>query len=63
MGQSHFRERSGTHELCKRWVAAGHELIVVTGAPNVPDGVVYDGYRNLPPVRARRNAASSTLLA
>jgi hypothetical protein len=37
---------SRTHELCKRWVADGHQVTVVTGAPNVPDGVVYEGYRN-----------------
>ena len=34
------------HAMCKRWVSAGHEVTVVTSAPNVPDGVVYDGYRN-----------------
>ena len=33
-------------ELCRRWVAAGHDVTVVTGVPNVPDGVVYEGYRN-----------------
>lgn len=32
--------------LCERWVKAGHDVTVVTGAPNVPNGVVYDGYRN-----------------
>ena len=32
--------------LCERWVRAGHDVTVVTGAPNVPNGVVYDGYRN-----------------
>ena len=37
---------SRTHEMCKRWVADGHRVTVVTGVPNVPDGVVYDGYRN-----------------
>ena len=34
------------HEIAKRWVAAGHQVTVVTCAPNVPNGVVYDGYRN-----------------
>ena len=34
------------HEVCRRWVAAGHQVTVLTGAPNVPAGVVYDGYRN-----------------
>jgi len=37
---------SRVHALAKRWVAAGHEVHVVTGAPNAPNGVVYDGYRN-----------------
>ena len=32
--------------LCERWVRAGHDVTVITGAPNVPNGVVYDGYRN-----------------
>lgn len=32
--------------LAERWVAAGHEVTVLTCAPNVPDGVVYPGYRN-----------------
>ena len=32
--------------LSERWAAAGHEVTVVTCAPNVPNGVVYAGYRN-----------------
>ena len=32
--------------LCERWVKAGHDVTVVTCAPNVPNGVVYDGYVN-----------------
>ena len=35
-----------TYEHCRRWVEAGHRVTVVTCAPNCPDGVVYDGYRN-----------------
>jgi hypothetical protein len=34
------------HALAKRWAAAGHEVTVVTGVPNVPAGVVYPGFRN-----------------
>ncbi len=34
------------HALCKRWVEMGHEVTVITCAPNVPDGKVYDGYKN-----------------
>lgn len=37
---------SRTYEHAKRWVAAGHRVTVVTGAPNFPSGVIHDGYRN-----------------
>ena len=33
-------------ELTRRWAAAGDDVTVVTGVPNVPDGVPYPGYRN-----------------
>lgn len=32
--------------LAERWVKMGHEVTVLTCAPNVPNGIVYDGYRN-----------------
>ncbi len=34
------------YEMCRRWVRLGHEVTVITCAPNVPSGIVYDGYRN-----------------
>jgi len=37
---------SRTYEHCKQWVQDGHEVTVVTCAPNHPRGIVYDGYRN-----------------
>lgn len=37
---------SRTFEHCSRWVRAGHQVTVITGAPNCPTGVVFDGYRN-----------------
>lgn len=37
---------SRTYDNCKRWVAAGHDVTVLTCAPNVPDGKVYEGYQN-----------------
>ncbi len=37
---------SRTHEHCKAWVGAGHEVTVVTCAPNFPKGAVFAGYRN-----------------
>ena len=35
-----------TYAHCRSWAAAGHEVTVVTCAPNHPRGVVYSGYRN-----------------
>lgn len=32
--------------LCERWVKAGHDVTVVTCPPNVPNGIVYEGYAN-----------------
>ncbi len=33
-------------ELTRRWARAGHHVTVITCAPNVPAGVVYEGYAN-----------------
>ena len=35
-------------QMGRRWVRAGHEVQVITCAPNVPAGKIYDGYRNRP---------------
>jgi len=37
---------SRTYENSKRWVRRGHKVTVITCAPNVPDGVVYEGHKN-----------------
>lgn len=37
---------SRTYEHCVRWAEQGVEVTVITCAPNVPNGVVYDGYKN-----------------
>ena len=37
---------SRTYENAKRWVRQGHEVTVVTCAPNCPDGILYKGYSN-----------------
>jgi glycosyltransferase involved in cell wall biosynthesis len=39
---------SRTYENAKRWVRAGHEVTVITSAPNAPLGKVFHGYRNRP---------------
>ncbi|MBL8053057.1 MAG: glycosyltransferase family 4 protein [Nitrospira sp.] len=35
-----------TYEHCRQWVKDGHDVTVVTCAPNHPQGRVYEGYRN-----------------
>lgn len=37
---------SRTFEHCREWVAAGHQVTVITCAPNFPAGKLLDGYRN-----------------
>ena len=37
---------SRTYEHCKQWVQDGHQVTVVTCAPNHPRGTVYEGYLN-----------------
>lgn len=37
---------SRTFEHCREWVRAGHQVTVITGAPNFPTGKVFPGYRN-----------------
>lgn len=37
---------SRTWDHCVRWARAGHDVTVITCAPSVPDGVVYEGYKN-----------------
>ena len=32
--------------VCSHWVSQGHDVEVITCAPNVPNGVVYEGYAN-----------------
>ena len=37
---------SRTFDHCREWVRQGHEVTVITCAPNFPQGKVYPGYRN-----------------
>lgn len=37
---------SRTYEHAREWVKAGHQVTVITGAPNFPKGQVFDGYQN-----------------
>jgi glycosyltransferase involved in cell wall biosynthesis len=35
-----------TYEHAKEWVKLGHKVTVITGAPNFPEGKVFDGFSN-----------------
>lgn len=35
-----------TYEHAIRWVRAGHEVVVITTAPNFPEGHLFEGYTN-----------------
>ncbi len=35
-----------TYEHCRQWAASGHEVTVITCAPNHPKGEVFKGYKN-----------------
>ena len=37
---------SRTYEHAREWVKLGHAVTVITCAPNFPEGVVFDGYKN-----------------
>ena len=37
---------SRTYEHCREWVKEGHDVTVITCAPNFPQGEVYEGYKN-----------------
>jgi glycosyltransferase involved in cell wall biosynthesis len=37
---------SRTSEHCREWVRLGHEVTVITSAPNHPKGKLYPGYKN-----------------
>lgn len=39
---------SRTFEHCREWVKDGHNVTVITCAPNFPKGKLLDGYRNIP---------------
>lgn len=35
-----------TYEHARHWIEAGHQVTVITGAPNFPEGKLYKGYKN-----------------
>ena len=43
--QYYYPEPFRISDICEELVKRGHEVTVVTGVPNYPEGIIYDGYR------------------
>ncbi|MGN0402294.1 MAG: glycosyltransferase family 4 protein [Acetatifactor sp.] len=44
ISQYFYPEEFRINDICKEWVKRGHEVTVVTGIPNYPQGRFYDGF-------------------
>lgn len=44
--QYYYPEPFRINTLCEEMVRRGHEVLVVTGEPNYPEGKIYEGYKN-----------------
>lgn len=44
--QYYYPEPFRIPDLCEALVEKGHEVVVLTGIPNYPEGIVYEGYRD-----------------
>lgn len=44
--QYYYPEPFRINDICEELVKRGHEVTVVTGEPNYPEGRIYDGYEN-----------------
>lgn len=42
--QYYYPEPFKIHEICEELVKRGHQVTVITGIPNYPDGKLYEGY-------------------
>lgn len=51
VSQYYWPEPFNVSEICEELASRGHDVTVVTGLPNYPEGHIYDGYRN----RAKRH--------
>lgn len=44
VSQYYYPEQFRINDICKEWVKRGHEVTVLTGIPNYPQGKYYKGY-------------------
>ena len=42
--QYYYPEPFRVHDICEELVKRGHQVTVVTGEPNYPEGLIYPGY-------------------
>ena len=42
--QYYYPEQFRINDICKQWVKRGHQVTVLTGIPNYPEGKYYNGY-------------------
>ncbi|OWY27288.1 glycosyltransferase family 4 protein [Herbaspirillum robiniae] len=57
VSQYFWPENFRINDLAKEWVQRGHEVTVLTGLPNYPDGKVFDAYRYQPTAFTRYEGA------
>ena len=44
--QYYYPEQVRITDICEEFVKRGHEVDVVTGIPNYPMGIIFDGYKH-----------------
>lgn len=57
VSQYFWPESFRVNDLVKEWVQRGHQVIVLTGLPNYPEGKVFDAYRKKPSAFAEYEGA------
>lgn len=58
ISQYYYPEPFKIHEICEELVKRGHEVTVVTGRPNYPDGNLYSEYVNNPKMKENVNGVN-----
>jgi len=48
--QYYYPEQFRVNDICEELVKRGHEVTVLTGQPNYPEGEIYKGYETIQPV-------------
>ncbi len=46
--QYFYPEQFRINDICSEWVTRGYDVTVITGIPNYPQGIFFDGYTGLP---------------